>query len=160
MAWPRLSRRDSMACCCHGRDTGKTCSALRRRHTPFLFKRGFARAPSVPRKLGPFDAPLVLVFHTSKKGLAMLSINASKPFVVGIGGTAQPNSSTEKALGIALSSAERAGARVQLFGGDLLTQLPHYLTAEVASSPAAVTLLAAVRAADGVIIASPGYHGS
>ena len=90
----------------------------------------------------------------------MQSINASKPFVVGLGGTARPDSSTEKALAIALSSAERAGARVQLIGGDLLAQLPHYLTVEVASSPAALTLLDALRSADGVIIASPGYHGS
>ncbi len=90
----------------------------------------------------------------------MQSINASKPFIVGLGGTVRPDSSTEKALAIALSSAERAGARVQLIGGDLLAQLPHYLTAEVASSPAALTLLDALRSADGVIIASPGYHGS
>lgn len=90
----------------------------------------------------------------------MQSINASQPFIVGLGGTAQPNSSTEKALAIALSSAERAGARVQLIGGDLLARLPHYLTVEVASSPAALTLLNALRSADGVIIASPGYHGS
>jgi FMN reductase len=90
----------------------------------------------------------------------MLSITARKPLIVGLGGTAQPNSSTEKALAIALAGAERAGARVELLGGDLLTQLPHYLTVEVASSPAASTLLEALRSADGVIIASPGYHGS
>jgi FMN reductase len=90
----------------------------------------------------------------------MQSINASKPLIVGVGGTVQPGSSTEKALAIALSSAERAGAEVLLLGGDILMQLPHYLTAEVASSPAASTLLNALRSADGVIIASPGYHGS
>jgi FMN reductase len=90
----------------------------------------------------------------------MQSINASKPLIVGLGGTVQPGSSTEKALAIALSSAERAGAEVLLLGGDILMQLPHYLTAEVASSPAASTLLNALRSADGVIIASPGYHGS
>ncbi|MGF6903590.1 NADPH-dependent FMN reductase [Paraburkholderia sp. GAS348] len=90
----------------------------------------------------------------------MQSINASKPFIVGLGGTARPDSSTEKALAIALSSAERAGARVQLIGSDLLTRLPHYLTTEVASSPEALALLDALRRADGVIIASPGYHGS
>ncbi len=90
----------------------------------------------------------------------MQSINASKPLIVGLGGTARPDSSTEKALAIALSSAERAGARVQLIGSDLLTRLPHYLTTEVASSPEALALLEALRRADGVIIASPGYHGS
>jgi FMN reductase len=90
----------------------------------------------------------------------MQSIDASKPLIVGLGGTVQPGSSTEKALAIALSSAERAGAEVLLLGGDILMQLPHYLTAEVASSPAASMLLNALRSADGVIIASPGYHGS
>jgi FMN reductase len=85
---------------------------------------------------------------------------AHAPFIVGIGGTAQPGSSTEQALSLALASAEKAGARVKMFGGDVLASLPHYLTPGTNESPDGQALVEAVRAADGVIIASPGYHGS
>lgn len=83
-----------------------------------------------------------------------------KPFIIGIGGTAAAGSSTEVALRIALASAEKAGAEVRLFGGDLIASLPHYLTEGSRTSEAARDLVEAVRRADGVIIASPGYHGS
>lgn len=80
--------------------------------------------------------------------------------IVGIGGTATPGSSTEQALALALASAERAGAATRLFGGSELAKLPHYLTPGTNESRAGHELVEAVRAADGVIIASPGYHGS
>lgn len=83
-----------------------------------------------------------------------------KPFIVGIGGTAAANSSTEKALTIALAAAERAGATVRLFDGPTLASLPHYLTETSSQSREGRELIEAVRAADGVILASPGYHGS
>lgn len=83
-----------------------------------------------------------------------------RPFIIGIGGTATSGSSTEVALEIALASAERAGAEVRKFGGDVLAALPHYLTEGSKSSQEAIDLVEAVRRADGVIIASPGYHGS
>jgi FMN reductase len=83
-----------------------------------------------------------------------------KPFIVGIGGTAAPSSSTEQALALALASAERAGATVKMFGGAPLAALPHYLTEGSAESAEGKALVEAVRAADGIIIASPGYHGS
>ena len=82
------------------------------------------------------------------------------PFIVGIGGTASANSSTEQALKLALASAERAGARVQMFDGATLARMPHYLTEASTASEDGRALVAAVRAADGLIIASPGYHGS
>jgi len=84
----------------------------------------------------------------------------AKPFIVGIGGTAAPGSSTEQALTLALASAEKAGARVKMFGATTLASLPHYLTDGMATSAEARELVEAVRAADGVILASPGYHGS
>ena len=90
----------------------------------------------------------------------MADATASKPFIVGIGGTATAGSSTEQALTLALAAAERAGARVQMFGGELLAALPHYLTDASTNCAEGQALVAAVRAADGVIIASPGYHGS
>jgi FMN reductase len=80
------------------------------------------------------------------------------PLIVGFGGTANPGSSTEQALKLALAAAESAGAETRLFGSDFLTALPHYMTG--AAPPAALDFVDAVRAADGVIIASPGYHGS
>ncbi|AGH51201.1 MULTISPECIES: NADPH-dependent FMN reductase [Sphingomonas] len=85
---------------------------------------------------------------------------ATKPFIVGIGGTASANSSTEQALAIALASAERAGAEVKLFGAATLAALPHYMTEASPASSEGRELVEAVRRADGVIIASPGYHGS
>lgn len=89
-----------------------------------------------------------------------MSESTAKPFIVGIGGTASPNSSTEQALAIALASAERAGAEVKLFGAVTLAALPHYLTEGSTTSGEGRELVEAVRRADGVIIASPGYHGS
>jgi len=83
-----------------------------------------------------------------------------RPFIVGIGGTATPTSSTEQALRLALASAEREGARTALHGGTVLAALPHYLTPASRTSTEALALVADLRAADGLIIASPGYHGS
>jgi FMN reductase len=87
-------------------------------------------------------------------------MSKTAPLIVGIGGTAQPGSSTEQALALALASAERAGAEVRMFGGAALARLPHYMTEAAADSAEGRDLVAAVRAADGVIIASPGYHGT
>lgn len=80
--------------------------------------------------------------------------------IVGIGGTARPGSSTEKALQVALTAAEAAGAETLLFGARVLATLPLYDPRTNARSAEAGALIEAVRAADGVIIASPGYHGA
>lgn len=80
--------------------------------------------------------------------------------IVGIGGTAKPGSSTEQALLISLKAAEREGVSVRLFGGDKLIRLPHFLTEEAAVSIEAKELLRDIRRADGLLLASPGYHGS
>ncbi len=81
------------------------------------------------------------------------------PVIVGIGGTLRDGSSSEKALRIALAEAERQGAQTRLFAGQAL-DLPAYDPAERTRPPAAVELIAALRAADGIIIATPSYHGS
>ena len=83
-----------------------------------------------------------------------------QPLIIGIGGTAAAGSSTEQALALALASAERQGAQTRLFGSAHLLALPHYLSPGTDQSMEGRELVAAVRAADGVIIASPGYHGS
>jgi len=82
------------------------------------------------------------------------------PFILGIGGTAISGGSTEQALAVALSSAQQLGAETLLFGGEELARLPHYLTPGATDVPEAGMLVDAVRRADGLIIASPGYHGS
>jgi FMN reductase len=79
--------------------------------------------------------------------------------VLGIGGTTVPGSSTERALRIALRGAEAQGLRTQMFDGAFLKRLPMY-TPRVERSPEEVAFLAAVRDAQGIILASPGYHGS
>jgi FMN reductase len=78
--------------------------------------------------------------------------------IVGIGGTPKNDSSTEQALQIALRAATAAGAQTCLFGGQYLAKLPIYLTQP--ASLAGDEMIAAVRKADGLILASPGYHGS
>ncbi len=83
----------------------------------------------------------------------------ARQVIVGLGGTTSAGSSTEQALGIALASAERKGAEVCLYGGRALAQLPHYQPG-AAISDVAQRFLSDVRRADGLIIASPGYHGS
>lgn len=80
------------------------------------------------------------------------------PFVVGVGGTLRANSTSETALRTALTGAEAAGARVELFAATDL-DLPFYDPKAPQRSEAAARLVAALRAADGVIVSSPGYHG-
>lgn len=83
-----------------------------------------------------------------------------RPLVVGIGGTLRSLSSSERVLTLALAAAESAGARTQLYGAEQLAKLPLYNPADPVEPPARSALVDAVREADGVIIATPGYHGS
>jgi FMN reductase len=80
--------------------------------------------------------------------------------IVGIGGTTSPGSSTEQALQIALRAAAAEGADVTLFDGASLAALPHYSAGAVGQSEEGRRLVEAVRGAHGLVIASPGYHGS
>ncbi|MFN9499398.1 MAG: NADPH-dependent FMN reductase, partial [Erythrobacteraceae bacterium] len=79
--------------------------------------------------------------------------------IVALGGTVNPGSSTEQALRLAASIAGGEGAEVTVFGGEYLTALPHYLGPLHYPSRGA-EMVAAVRAADGLLIAAPGYHGT
>lgn len=80
--------------------------------------------------------------------------------IVGIGGTVSQGSSTERALEQALSGAKAEGATIEQFGGDCLVAMPHYGSCSISESSAADLFLRAVRQADGLILASPGYHGT
>lgn len=87
-------------------------------------------------------------------------MTATKPHIVGIGGTTRPNSSTEKALRFALHCAEGQGATTTGFFGAELTSLPMYAPENPARTDLARRFIEELRRADGLIIASPGYHGS
>ena len=84
----------------------------------------------------------------------------SAPLIVGIGGTVRTPSSSERVLNLALAAAETAGARTRLIGGEVLARLPIYNPADPGEPPERLALVEAVREADGVIVATPGYHGS
>lgn len=89
-----------------------------------------------------------------------MSSEAHKPLIVGIGGTVRDGSSTEKALQIALRAVEAAGGRTRLLGGAFLAGLPIFNPGPGGATPEQLELTEAVRQADGVIVATPGYHGS
>ncbi|HEX4184045.1 MAG TPA: NADPH-dependent FMN reductase, partial [Caulobacteraceae bacterium] len=82
------------------------------------------------------------------------------PTIVGIGGTTRPGSTSERTLIKALEAAERQGATTRLFGGAFLSKLPIYDPSTADSSAELGELLDTIRTADGVLIATPGYHGS
>ncbi|MTD55973.1 FMN reductase [Amycolatopsis sp. RM579] len=79
--------------------------------------------------------------------------------MLGIGGSLRAGSQSERALRIALAGAEEAGARTQAITGNDLA-FPFYDSALVERTPEAERFIEAVRAADGLIIVSPGYHGA
>ena len=82
------------------------------------------------------------------------------PVILGIGGTIRAGSGTENALICCLKRAEQLGAETRLLGGDFLAKLPIFDPRPGEPTPEQLELIEAVRTADGVIIASPGYHGS
>ena len=83
-----------------------------------------------------------------------------RPKVVGLGGTVRPGSSTEKALAVALNAVEAAGGETILLGGAFLASLPIYNPGSGGPTSAQQELARIIAEADGIIIATPGYHGS
>lgn len=90
-------------------------------------------------------------------GHASPASRAARVFVVGIGGSRRPGSSTERVVTAVLDELEDRGARTKMYGGHALL-FPHYEPG-APLTPAAAEYLAAVRAADAVVLGSPGYHG-
>jgi NAD(P)H-dependent FMN reductase len=82
----------------------------------------------------------------------------STPRIVGIGGTLRPNSSSAKALRYCLDYAASQGATVTAFA-DADLRAPLYEPGQPCDVASIPRMIEALRAADGVIIASPGYHG-
>ncbi|HWS62053.1 MAG TPA: NAD(P)H-dependent oxidoreductase [Steroidobacteraceae bacterium] len=83
----------------------------------------------------------------------------NSPYIVAVGGTLRPGSTTEKAMQHVLNAADRAGARTRLISGPAL-QLPMYEPDNPERTDAARDLVAQLALADGIILGSPGYHGS
>lgn len=81
------------------------------------------------------------------------------PLIVGVGGTLRQGSTSQRALRIALDFVEQHGAATRILAGPAINLGP-YDPADPHRSAEATTLVEALRAADGVIIASPSYHGS
>lgn len=79
--------------------------------------------------------------------------------IVAIGGTMRPTSSTERALAIAAAAARAEGVEVTSFGGDYIAHLPHYRGPHWVQDSGR-ELVEAVRGAHGILLASPGYHGT
>jgi FMN reductase len=79
--------------------------------------------------------------------------------IVGLGGTTVPNSNTEKALRFVLNVAEQRGLSTRLIDGPFLSRLALYAPESRERSALEVELVEAVRHADGIVIATPAYHG-
>jgi FMN reductase len=87
---------------------------------------------------------------------------AGRPLIVGIGGSTRATSLTDELLRVSLAAAAARGARTVAFGGRFLGALPIYAADDDpagAAAGGADELCRAVAGADGVIIATPGYHG-
>ncbi len=86
-------------------------------------------------------------------------ISECHPFVVGLGGTCKPNSTSEKAARLVLKHAEDAGARTEMLAGpDLI--FPMYDPSVKERHPNAVRMVETLRKADGIVLSSPSYHGT
>jgi FMN reductase len=86
--------------------------------------------------------------------------NATSPLrIVALGGSSKPMAASERALRIAAQAAAEAGAEVTFLTGRSLL-VPLYDTETSDRTPETVAIIDALRRADGVLIASPGYHGS
>lgn len=82
----------------------------------------------------------------------------SRPLIVGLGGSGNASGATDRILRRALDAADAAGAATLCFDGKAL-DMPMY-SYEGKRTEKAAALIDALRRADGIIIASPGYHGT
>jgi FMN reductase len=82
----------------------------------------------------------------------------TRPLIVGLGGTTRPGSTSERALMVALEAAAAAGFETRLFGAGAMPS-ETYDPTRPERSDQAVEMTAALRRADGVLIATPAYHG-
>lgn len=83
----------------------------------------------------------------------------AQPHIVALGGTLRAESATGRLLAAALAIAEERGARTTLLTGSDIA-FPHYEPGAAEGDPRMIRYLEALRSADGVIVGSPGYHGT
>lgn len=91
----------------------------------------------------------------------MLTISnrlSNEVLIVGIGGTFRSGSTTEKAVARVLNHVETFGARTLIFNGAAL-DFPSYRPGRDLHATGIDNFLDALRAADGIVLGSPGYHG-
>jgi FMN reductase len=81
------------------------------------------------------------------------------PLIVGVGGTLRENSTSGRALQLALSHARAMGASTELFTAGAIN-LPPFDPGDRERTAEAKSLVDALRRADGIILSSPGYHGT
>ena len=81
------------------------------------------------------------------------------PLILGLGGTTRDNSTTERALRIALRAAAEEGAETAVISGADLV-LPMYTPNLDERTAVGQRLVDLYRRCSGIIIASPAYHGS
>ncbi len=81
----------------------------------------------------------------------------SAPLIVGIGGSSRAESLTNLLITQCLAEAEALGARTQALLGPTLADLAMY--GDDLDPAGSAPLIEAVRAADCVVIGTPGYHG-
>ena len=86
-------------------------------------------------------------------------LTTSTPFIVGIGGTTRAGSTSELALRATLAHAEGLGARTALLCATELV-MDAYDPMVKTRSDSSLRLVQLLREADGIVIASPSYHGS
>lgn len=80
------------------------------------------------------------------------------PFIVGLGGTTRAGSTSERALQVALARAAALGCETLCLAGSRLpTEM--FDPSRPERSDAARALVSALRRADGVLLATPSYHG-
>lgn len=83
----------------------------------------------------------------------------TRPLIIGVGGTTRTGSSSQKALMVALMAAADAGAETILISGREL-QFPIYEPTDQVRTEDASRFIDLLGRSHGVLIASPGYHGS
>jgi FMN reductase len=84
---------------------------------------------------------------------------SSSLFIVGLGGTPRAGSTTERCLRLSLDHAQALGCRTLMISGPALPTDIYEFDPSV-RTPEAMALVQALREADGLILASPSYHGS
>lgn len=79
-------------------------------------------------------------------------------FIVGLGGSVDPDSQSERALRAVLGAVRERGATVQAFTGAQIDLPPYHYGVHLPDGTR--DYIEAVRRADGVVLASPAYHGT